>query len=110
MSELLFTNASAYSLTTKGYKTLWLAALGGVLQFYDFVIFVFFTNTIAHLFFPPSIPDWLRQFQTLAIFGTGYLARFSRVCYGSGCGGSLCNGFGLSGAGQIFRYLVCLTT
>jgi MFS family permease len=75
MSELLFTTASTYSLTTKGYKTLWLAALGGVLEFYDFVIFVFFTNTIGHLFFPPSIPDWLRQFQTLAIFGSGYLAR-----------------------------------
>jgi MFS transporter, MHS family, proline/betaine transporter len=26
-------------------------------------------------FFPPEIPDWLRQFQTFGIFAAGYLAR-----------------------------------
>ncbi|MBV8968965.1 MAG: MFS transporter [Verrucomicrobia bacterium] len=75
MSELIFSTTSSYSLPARTHKTLWLAALGGVLEFYDFVIFVFFANTIGHLFFPPNIPDWLRQFQTLAIFGSGYLAR-----------------------------------
>ena len=49
--------------------------LGGLLEFYDFAIFVFFANTIGELFFPPEIPDWLRQFQTFGIFAAGYLAR-----------------------------------
>jgi len=62
-------------LTARDYKTLWLATLGGVLEFYDFIIFVFFANTIGNLFFPPGIPDWVRQFQTFGIFAVGYLAR-----------------------------------
>lgn len=57
------------------YKTLALAALGGALEFYDFIIFVYFTATIGHLFFPPGMPDWLTQLQTLGIFAAGYLAR-----------------------------------
>jgi len=69
-------SAPAFSrLTARDYKTLWLATLGGVLEFYDFIIFVFFANTIGNLFFPPGIPDWVRQFQTFGIFAAGYLAR-----------------------------------
>jgi MFS family permease len=30
---------------------------------------------IGNLFFPPDLPDWLRQLQTLGIFAAGYLAR-----------------------------------
>jgi MFS family permease len=66
---------AARSLTGQDYKTLSLAALGGALEFYDFIIFVFFATVIGQLFFPPSIPDWLRQMQTFAIFAAGYLAR-----------------------------------
>ena len=62
-------------LTAREYKTLCLATLGGLLEFYDFIIFVFFANTIGELFFPPEISDWLRQFQTFGIFAAGYLAR-----------------------------------
>jgi len=65
----------ARRLTAREYKTLCLATLGGLLEFYDFIIFVFFANTIGELFFPPEIPDWLRQFQTFGIFAAGYLAR-----------------------------------
>ncbi|MDE1179676.1 MFS transporter [Paraburkholderia sp.] len=57
------------------YKTLGLAALGGALEFYDFIIFVFFAPVIGQLFFPAAIPDWLRQLQTFGIFAAGYLAR-----------------------------------
>jgi hypothetical protein len=64
-----------FHLTARDYKTLWLATLGGVLEFYDFIIFVFFANTIGDLFFPTGIPDWVRQFQTFGIFAAGYLAR-----------------------------------
>ncbi|CAB3641420.1 Proline/betaine transporter [Paraburkholderia phenoliruptrix] len=57
------------------YKTLGLAALGGALEFYDFIIFVFFAPAIGQLFFPATMPDWLRQVQTFGIFAAGYLAR-----------------------------------
>ena len=69
------TAPAARPLGRDDYKTLGLAALGGTLEFYDFVIFVFFTITLGHLFFPPSMPDWLIQLQTLGIFAAGYLAR-----------------------------------
>lgn len=62
-------------LNREDYKTLGLSALGGTLEFYDFVVFVFFANVIGALFFPSSMPDWLRQLQTLGIFAAGYLAR-----------------------------------
>jgi len=67
--------AHARPLTGNDYKTLSLAALGGALEFYDFIIFVFFAPAIGQLFFPQSIPDWLRQLQTFGIFAAGYLAR-----------------------------------
>lgn len=63
------------SLNREDYKTLGLSALGGTLEFYDFVVFVFFANVIGSLFFPAEMPDWLRQLQTLGIFAAGYLAR-----------------------------------
>jgi MFS family permease len=63
------------NLSAADRRTLFLASLGGALEFYDFIIFVFFATTIGALFFPPDIPDWLRQLQTLGIFAAGYLAR-----------------------------------
>ncbi|MDH4286943.1 MAG: MFS transporter, partial [Gallionella sp.] len=62
-------------LSRSDYRTLALAALGGALEFYDFIIFVFFAVAIGQLFFPPDMPDWLRQLQTFGIFAAGYLAR-----------------------------------
>jgi MFS family permease len=63
------------TLTRHDHKTLWLATLGGVLEFYDFIIFVFFANTIGALFFPPGAPEWVTQFQTFGIFAVGYFVR-----------------------------------
>lgn len=65
----------ARPLNSQDYKTLSLAALGGALEFYDFIIFVFFTTVLGALFFPPDIPEWLRQLQTFGIFAAGYLVR-----------------------------------
>ena len=65
----------ARKLNRQDFKTLALAALGGALEFYDFIIFVFFAVVVGNLFFPPDIPEWLRQFQTFGIFAAGYLAR-----------------------------------
>src|SRR6267378_2343074 len=53
---------AARALTRHDYKTLSLAALGGALEFYDFIIFVFFAPVI-------------RQLQTFGIFAAGYFAR-----------------------------------
>ncbi|PZP97853.1 MAG: MFS transporter [Variovorax paradoxus] len=62
-------------LTRRDLRTLGLSALGGTLEFYDFVVFVFFANVLGALFFPADMPDWMRQLQTLGIFAAGYLAR-----------------------------------
>ena len=65
----------ARPLSREDGKTLALAALGGALEFYDFVIFVFFTAVLSRLFFPPDMPEWLGQLQTFGIFAAGYLFR-----------------------------------
>ncbi|MCO7507159.1 MULTISPECIES: MFS transporter [unclassified Pseudomonas] len=62
-------------LSRDDHKTLGLAALGGALEIYDFIIFVFFALTLSQLFFPPEMPEWLRLLQSFGIFVTGYLAR-----------------------------------
>lgn len=62
-------------LNNQDYKTLALASLGGALEFYDFIIFVFFSLAIGQLFFPPDMPGWLSQVQTFGIFAAGYLIR-----------------------------------
>ncbi|BET95661.1 MFS transporter [Xenorhabdus taiwanensis] len=62
-------------LNKQDYKTLSLAALGGALEFYDFIIFIFFAVALGELFFPADIPEWLRQLQTFGIFAAGYLVR-----------------------------------
>ncbi|OYQ34464.1 MFS transporter [Niveispirillum lacus] len=62
-------------MTRRDVRTLALAALGGALEFYDFIIFVYFAAIIGQLFFPPELPDWMKQLQTFGIFAAGYLAR-----------------------------------
>lgn len=62
-------------VSRKIYKTLGLSALGGALEVFDFVIFVFLADVIQQVFFPPEMPHWLRLVQTFAIFSAGYLAR-----------------------------------
>ncbi|WP_110668087.1 MFS transporter [Salinicola halophilus] len=67
--------ATSRPLSGGDIKILSLSALGGALEFYDFIIFVYFATVIGHLFFPPDIPEWLRMVQTYGIFAAGYLAR-----------------------------------
>jgi len=69
------TNNTMQKLSGQDYKTLALAALGGALEFYDFIIYVFFAVVIGKLFFPAEMPEWLRLIQTFGIFAAGYLAR-----------------------------------
>lgn len=62
-------------LQRRDIRTLILAALGGALEFYDFVVFVFFAIPLSHLFFPRDTAPWLAQLQVYGIFAAGYLAR-----------------------------------
>ncbi|AJO80648.1 MFS transporter [Pseudomonas sp. MRSN 12121] len=71
----LIPDARPAPFSRSDYKTLGLAALGGALEIYDFIIFVFFALTLSQLFFPPEMPEWLRLLQSFGIFVTGYLAR-----------------------------------
>jgi MFS family permease len=68
-------DSSAPRLNRNDLRTLALAALGGALEFYDFVVFVFFTKALGQLFFPADMPEWLAQVQVYGIFAAGYLAR-----------------------------------
>lgn len=80
---------------------LFLASLGGTLEYYDFVIFIFFTPFIGKLFFPANTPEWLRQFQVYGIFAAGYLAR--------PLGGVVMAHFGdLQGRKRVFMFTVLL--
>jgi len=56
-------------------KTLGLASLGGALEYYDFIVAVFFTKLLATVFFPPHTPEWLAQLEVFCIFAAGYLVR-----------------------------------
>ncbi|MGF9563603.1 MFS transporter [Neorhizobium sp. JUb45] len=67
--------AAPRRLTAQDFRTLGLAALGGALEFYDFIIFVFFAAVIGKLFFPADMPEWLVLIQTFGIFAAGYLVR-----------------------------------
>ena len=65
----------ARRLGARDIQTLLLASLGGALEFYDFVVFVFFALPLSHLFFPQDTAPWLAQLQVYGIFAAGYLAR-----------------------------------
>jgi MFS family permease len=69
------TTKASQELLVSETRTLVLASIGAALEFYDFIIFVFFANVIGKLFFAASLPDWVRQAQTFGIFAAGYLAR-----------------------------------
>lgn len=99
MTDIAF--AAPRPLGRGEYRTLALAALGGALEFYDFVIFVFFVAVLSGLFFPPEIPEWLGLLWTYGIFAVGYFAR--------PLGGIILAHFGdLFGRKRIFAFSIFL--
>lgn len=62
------------ALTTRQKKVLCLSALGGVLEYYDFVIYLFLAPFIEKIFFSSSSP-YVATLKTLAIFAAGYFVR-----------------------------------
>jgi MFS family permease len=69
------TTKASHELSVSEARILALASIGAALEFYDFIIFVFFANVIGTLFFAASLPEWIRQAQTFGIFAAGYLVR-----------------------------------
>lgn len=67
--------ATPSTLNRNDARTLMLSALGGALEFYDFVVFVYLAKVIGALFFPANTVPWLATLQTYGIFAAGYLAR-----------------------------------
>jgi MFS family permease len=56
-------------------RLLALSGMGGALEFFDFIIFLFLASEISANFFPPETPAWLGDVQTLGIFAAGYVFR-----------------------------------
>ncbi len=56
-------------------KTLALSSLGGTLEFYDFIIFVFFVKFISVQFFPKELSEFWQLLNTYGAFAAGYLVR-----------------------------------
>lgn len=65
---------NSVALTPHERKIIFLASLGGALEFYDFVIYVIFAPVISQIFFPET--DSLASIMSVyAIFAIGYLVR-----------------------------------
>jgi len=66
---------SATGLTREQRRNLALASVGSLLEFYEFMVFGFFTVVIGKLFFPPDLPEAVRTFQAFALYSLGFLLR-----------------------------------
>ncbi len=63
-------------LSTQDKRTLALSSLGGALEFYDFVIYVFYAKIISDLFFPSTLSPFWAMLNTYGIFAAGYFFHF----------------------------------
>ncbi|OBV28782.1 hypothetical protein BKN38_00140 [Helicobacter sp. CLO-3] len=63
------------TLTKDNKRALWLSSLGGTLEFYDFIIFLFFINAITQQFFPKSLGEFWANLNTYGAFAAAYFAR-----------------------------------
>lgn len=57
------------------FRVIVVSAIGGVLEYYDFVVFILFANIISHIFFPPDKSDYLSLAATYTFFAVGYFVR-----------------------------------
>lgn len=62
-------------LSAQDKRTLGLSSLGGALEFYDFVIYVFYAKIISELFFPSGLSLFWAMLNTYGIFAAGYFFR-----------------------------------
>jgi len=57
------------------FKALGVASLGGMLEYFEFIIFIFLAPQITHHFSSADMPEWLRLTQTFGIFAAGFMIR-----------------------------------
>ena len=63
-------------LNREDYKTLSLSSLGGTLEFYDFIIYALYIDSIVKpLFLPPDITSFAKDLIAWGLFAVGYLVR-----------------------------------
>lgn len=62
-------------LNPQDRRTLALSSLGGALEFYDFVIYVFYAKIIAEQFFPSTLSPFWAMLNAYGIFAAGYFFR-----------------------------------
>ena len=67
-------DTTSQHITAAGWRIVFLASLGGTLEFYDFVIFGVFARDIAQAIFPAASPLGSLM-ASFAAFAAGYLAR-----------------------------------
>ncbi|WP_343596557.1 MFS transporter [Acinetobacter sp.] len=65
----------ATRLNYEDKRTLSLSSLGGALEFYDFVIYIFYAKIISDLFFPNTLSPFWAMLNTYGIFAAGYFFR-----------------------------------
>ncbi len=61
--------------TTRDLQNVGLASLGGLLEYFDFQVYVFVAAALSTELFPPGDSAWKTQVQTFGIFAIGYLVR-----------------------------------
>lgn len=74
-SDVDVRDASPLSFDKANYRLLGLVALGGALEFYNFIIFIFLAPIIGTLFFPRETSALVIIAHTYGIFGLGYIVR-----------------------------------
>lgn len=56
-------------------RNLWLASLGAMLEYYDFVVYIYVASKISAAFFPPGTSEAIKLMQTLGIYSLGFVVR-----------------------------------
>lgn len=65
------------------FKTILLTSIGGMLEFYDFVIFGMFAIVLGKTFFPPEGSPALQALSAFTVFAVDYFARpFGGILFG----------------------------
>lgn len=62
-------------LSWRQLRTIAISMLGGALEYYEFMVFIFMVPVLSQLFFASGTQAWIRQLETLAIFALGYVVR-----------------------------------
>src|ERR1700719_5204042 len=74
MAEASVLAAPSVHLADKSRRALWAAAIGNLLEWYDFGVYAYLASLIAAKFFPGSDPT-ASLLASFAAYGVGFLAR-----------------------------------